>query len=304
MSARGATSAPTIITIDVEEWFHGHNYLAQVPPATWADQTLRVETGTRRCLDLLDRHGVKATFFVLGWTAERFPDLVREIARRGHEVGCHSYGHPEVFHLSRDEFRRDGERALAALARAGVDRPEGYRAPSFSLTPPVHHYLPVLQELGFRYDCSLFPVHHPRYGQPRSPRTPFRLGPGPDDLLLIPMPTWRCLGLNVPFSGGGYLRLLPWPAFRLLRDRARAQGVPAIVYLHPWEMDDFRPEAKLSPLTRLRSQGKQDTMPVKLDRILREGPFLTLAEHAHRLRADDRVPVRPLAGVPAPAAVV
>ncbi len=288
---------PTIITIDVEEWFHGHNYLANVPPSTWDAQDLRVEKGTARCLDLLDRHGVKATFFVLGWTAERFPDLVREITRRGHEVGCHSYAHPEVFHLTADAFRADGERALAALARAGVERPEGYRAPSFSITPPVHHYLSVLQDLGFRYDCSLFPVRHPRYGQPRSPRTPFRLGPGRDDLVVIPMPTWRSFGVNVPFSGGGYLRLLPWPAFAFLRDQARRQGVPAIVYLHPWEMDDFRPEAKLAPWQRLRSQGRQDTMPVKLERILGQGRFATLAEHAGNLRARPDLPVRrPVAG--------
>lgn len=287
-----ASPTPTIITIDVEEWFHGHNYLAHVPPSTWADQQLRVERGTHLCLDLLDRHGVKATFFVLGWTAERFPDLVREIARRGHEVGCHSYGHPEVFHLTISEFREDVERALAALASAGVDRPAGYRAPSFSVTPPVHHYLSVLQELGFRYDCSLFPVRHPRYGQPHSPRTPFRLGPGPDDLVVIPMPTWRCAGINLPFSGGGYLRLLPWPAFAFLRARARRQGVPAIVYLHPWEMDDFRPEAKLAPWQRLRSQGQQDTMPVKLERILGDGTFTTLGEHARNLRAGGGLPVR------------
>lgn len=284
--------APTIVTIDVEEWFHGHNYLDHVPPETWAAQDLRVERGTARCLDLLDRHDVKATFFVLGWTAERFPDLVREIARRGHEVGCHSYGHPEVFHLSRDEFRADSERALAALARAGVEKPAGYRAPSFSLTPPVHSYLRILAELGFRYDCSLFPVRHPRYGQPDSPRTPFVLGPEPDGLVVIPMPTWRCLGGNVPFSGGGYLRLLPWPAFRFLRARARSQGVPAIIYLHPWEMDDYRPRARLSPLMRLRSQGRQDSMPVKLERILSDGPFLTLGEHARRLRASGRLPMR------------
>lgn len=289
--------APTIITIDVEEWFHGHNYLAHVPPSTWDRQDLRVEKGTARCLDLLDRHEVKATFFVLGWTAERFPDLVREIVLRGHEVGCHSYGHPEIFHLSADEFRADGERALAALVRAGVDRPAGYRAPSFSLTPPVHHYLPVLQELGFRYDCSLFPVRHPRYGQPGSPRTPFALGKRPEDLLVIPMPTWRCAGVNIPFSGGGYLRLLPWAAFRFLRDRARAQGVPAIIYLHPWEMDDFRPAARLSPLLRLRSQGRQDTMPVKLDRILREGPFRTLGAHADWLRRQGGLPVRSVGGL-------
>jgi hypothetical protein len=108
------------------------------------------------------------------------------------------------------------------------------------------------------------------------------------------MPTWRCLGVNVPFSGGGYLRLLPWPAFRFLRAAARAQGVPAIVYLHPWEMDDFRPDTRLSPLMRLRSQGRQDSMPVKLERILAQGRFLTLAEHARRLAERGDLPVRRL----------
>ena len=243
----------------------------------------------RRCLDLLDRHGVKATFFVLGWTAERFPDLVREIARRGHEVGCHSYGHPEVFHLTKDEFRADGERALAALARAGVDRPEGL--PRAQLQPDAAGAPLPARAAGTGLPLRLLAVPGaPSALRPAAHRRARRSawGRGPTTCCVIPMPTWRCLGVNVPFSGGGYLRLLPWPAFRLLRDRARAQGVPAIVYLHPWEMDDFRPEAKLSPLMRLRSQGKQDSMPVKLDRILREGPFLTLAEHARRLRADDR----------------
>ena len=104
-----------IITVDVEEWFHGHNYLDHAPPATWDDLEQRVEIGTVRCLDLLDRHEVRATFFVLGWTAERHPDLVREIARRGHEIGCHSYAHPELFKLTAEEFRTDCGRALAAL---------------------------------------------------------------------------------------------------------------------------------------------------------------------------------------------
>lgn len=281
-----------IITIDVEEWFHGHNYLDSVPPGQWEGQESRVEAGMRRTLDLLDRYGVRATFFVLGWTAERHPDVVREILRRGHEVGCHSYAHPVVHEMTADEFRADTERALAALAAAGADRIAGYRAPSFSITPQVHHYLAILADLGFRYDCSLFPVHHPRYGQPQSPRQPFRIEARTDSLVVVPMPTWRILGLNVPFSGGGYLRLLPWPAFRMLRAWARRQGVPCIVYLHPWEMDDFRPEADVGVATRLRSQGGQSSMPVKLEAILARGEFMTLAEYADQQRGRADLPVR------------
>jgi polysaccharide deacetylase family protein (PEP-CTERM system associated) len=288
---RSATVAPLdVITVDVEEWFHGHNYLDKVPPAVWDQQELRVEKGISRCLKLLDEHGVKATFFVLGWTAEQFPDVVREIVHRGHEVGCHSYAHPEVFKLTADQFREDCDQALTALAAAGVTAVSGYRAPSFSITPSVHDYLEILRDRGFRYDCSIFPIHHPRYGQPDSPRRPFLLdGDGPP-FTVVPMPTWRFLGVNVPFSGGGYLRLMPWPVFKAVRAGARRQGLGCLVYTHPWEMDDFRPRAGQSALTSLRSQGGQDTMPDKLAKILETGEFETLGQYVDRLLAAGRLP--------------
>jgi len=272
-------SRSNILTVDVEEWFHGHNYLDHVPPGQWDSQESRVEAGTARCLDLLDRYKVAATFFVLGWTAERHPDLIAEIARRGHEIGCHSYAHPEIFKLSPAEFRTDCHKALNALAAAGVDHVPGYRAPSFSITPPVHDYLNILQELGFRYDCSIFPIRHPRYGQPASPRTAYRLSAAPDALTVVPMPTWRILGQNIPFSGGGYMRLLPWPAYKFLRAMAARQDQPCIVYIHPWELDDFKPSAGQSAVTSLRSQGGQDSVLGKLEKLLGEGGFQTMGEY-------------------------
>jgi len=294
MAPPAAVIPRDIITVDVEEWFHGHNYLDHMPPEVWDDQELRVEKGMSLCLDMLDRHGVKGTFFVLGWTAERHPDVVREIARRGHEIGCHSYAHPEVFKLTKDQFRADCDRALEALAAAGVDRPAGYRAPSFSITPSVHGYLEVLRDCGFRYDCSIFPIHHPRYGQPDSPRRPFRLeGDGPA-FTVVPMPTWRFIGVNVPFSGGGYLRLFPWPVFRFLRERARRQGQPCLVYMHPWEMDDFQPRVGQSSVTSLRSQGGQATMPAKIEKILAHGEFETLGQYVGRLEESGHLPHHPL----------
>jgi len=287
-----AVDPRTIITVDVEEWFHGHNYLDLVPAEKWDGLESRVRQGMDICLDLLGRHQVKATFFVLGWTAQRHPEVVRDILAAGHEVACHSYSHPVVYEMSEEEFRDDCLRAREALNKAGAAGVVGYRAPSFSITPAVHHYLKILQDCGFSYDCSLFPVRHPRYGQPNSPRRPFRLGEGANSLVEIPMPTWRVLGQNIPFSGGGYLRILPWPAFKTLRGLAAGQGIPCIVYLHPWELDSFKPQVGQSKSTSLRSQGGQSTMPLKLERILKQGEFETLGQYVGRLREADELPVR------------
>lgn len=292
MSPSVAVTPRDIITVDVEEWFHGHNYLDHMPPKVWDKQEQRVEKGMSLCLDLLDQHQVKATFFVLGWTAERHPDVVREIVRRGHEVGCHSYAHPEVFKLTRDQFRADCDKALAALDGAGVSAPAGYRAPSFSLTPSVHGYMEILRECGFCYDCSIFPIHHPRYGQPDSPRRPFALAGEGHPFTVVPMPTLRVLGVNVPYSGGGYLRVLPWAAFRFLRKNALRQGMPCLVYMHPWELDDFRPRVGQSAATSLRSQGGQGSMPRKIEKILAMGDFETLGQYVQRLEQAGGLPSR------------
>jgi len=284
---------PDILTIDVEEWFHGHNYLEHVPPARWDEQENRVEANTERCLELLDRHGVTGTFFVLGWTAERHPDLIRRIVAAGHEIACHSMTHPVVFQLSEQEFRDDLRRCREVLAACGVDRVDGFRAPSFTITPPVHHYWHILREEGFSYDCSIFPIHHPRYGQPGSPRHPFLLDPPAadpcpdrDPLIVLPMTTARVLGVNAPFAGGGYMRLLPGFAYRMLRSIALRQGQAVVTYLHPWELDDFKPATTQSKAMKWRSQSGQDSVVAKLDAVLSRGSFRTMGGYAADLRAD------------------
>ena len=283
---------PDILTIDVEEWFHGHNYLAHIPPARWLDQERRVEANTDRLLALLDRYHVRATFFVLGWTALHHPDLVARIAEAGHEIGCHSFAHPVVYELTPAAFLEDLDRSLAALDRCGV-RPRGYRAPSFTITPPVHHYLELLRDRGLSYDCSLFPTRHPRYGQPDSPRRPFLLKGSPR-FVVIPMPTWRVAGINLPFSGGGYMRLLPGLFYRLIRAAARRQGQPCVIYLHPWELDHHRPDAGQGRFLRWRSQAGQRSMASKLAVLLRRGRFCTLGEHVDDLLNRGDLPIRSL----------
>ncbi len=292
------TPPPDIVTVDVEEWFHGHNYLRAIPPERWDAQESRVVQNTERCLALLARHRVHATFFVLGWVAERHPKLVGRIAADGHEIACHGHAHPMINRLAPDEFLADLDRALAALAAAGASDVAGFRAPSFTMTPPVHGYLELLRTRGFRYDCSLFPIWHPRYGQPRSPRRPFLLegAAGARPLAIVPMTVARLGPANFPFSGGGYLRLLPLSAYRALRAVARRQGVATILYVHPWELDSFRPDPGLGRLMRLRAQGGQSTMPRKLETILAEGAgsFQTMGEYVAALLSAGLLPRRSL----------
>ncbi|RKZ11023.1 hypothetical protein DRQ50_14045 [bacterium] len=202
-----------------------------------------------------------------------------------------------VFELTRDEFRTDLDRSLEALDACGV-RPRGYRAPSFTITPPVHEYLEVLRECRFGYDCSVFPVRHPRYGQPGSPRRAFLLEPagsataGEAPFVVVPMPTWRVAGVNLPFSGGGYMRLLPGWVYRAVRAGARRQGMPSVIYLHPWELDDFRPVTGQGLVGRWRSQVGQGSMGGKLEELLRRGRFRTLGGHVDDLLASDTLPRR------------
>lgn len=266
---------PDILTIDLEEWFHGHNYLECTPPSEWDSQESRVEQNSEKLLTLLDKYNVKATFFVLGWTADRHPELIKKIHDLGHEIACHSYAHPVLFEMTQQQFSDDVDRALEALSLAGIETVKGYRAPSFTMTPPVYCFRDTLLEKGFTYDCSTFPVKHPRYGQPNAPRKPFVADNG---LAVIPMTTLRLLGMNIPFSGGGYMRLLPGFVQPILGRMAKRQGVPVITYLHPWEVDDKLPECGQSGVLKFRSQGGQSSTLPKLEKLLQRGDFKTMAE--------------------------
>ena len=241
------------LTIDVEDYFHANAMDGVVAPHAWDDLPARVEVNTRRVLDVLDEHRAQATFFVLGWVAERWPRLVDDIAARGHEVACHGYAHRLVYQLGPVRFRADVERAKRVLEdRLGV-AVEGFRAASYSIVPSTLWALDVLIEQGFQYDASVFPIHHDLYGFPEFSRFAVRVRRPAGEIVEIPGSTVRFLGRNWPVAGGGYFRLLPLAmtcgASRHLNARA---GRPAIVYLHPWEFDADQPRLPAGIRTRLR----------------------------------------------------
>jgi polysaccharide deacetylase family protein (PEP-CTERM system associated) len=228
--------------VDVEDYFQVEAFSDFVKREDWNTYASRVDSNTRRVLDLFDECGVKATFFTLGWVAERYPALIREIEARGHEPAVHSFWHRLVYELSPEEFREDTRRAKQAIEQATGTAVTGYRAPSYSITRKSLWALDVLVELGFTYDSSIFPIRHDIYGIPDAPRAPFRWTGANGHLVEFPITTFRTvLGPNLPVAGGGYLRILPYWYTRFGVRRAASESLPIITYFHPWEIDPDQP---------------------------------------------------------------
>ncbi|MEM8883294.1 MAG: XrtA system polysaccharide deacetylase [Planctomycetota bacterium] len=265
---------PNAFTIDLEDYFHVSAFDDILDRADWDRQESRVEASTRRLLDLLDRFEVKATFFVLGWVADRKPDLVREVAERGHEIGAHSFEHRLVYSLSREAFEADLQRCLDAVEAACGVRPRSYRAPSFSVREDSLWALESMAAHGIEIDSSIFPVRHDRYGIPSYPRFPLQT----HGLVEFPMTTWRVAGVNVPCCGGGYLRIFPeWVLHRGIR-QANDAGQPAVLYLHPWEVDPDQPRMPVGRLTRWRHYTGLDRVMGRLERLLERYQWSTISE--------------------------
>jgi polysaccharide deacetylase family protein (PEP-CTERM system associated) len=268
------------LTFDVEEYFHAEAFARVLRPEEWPTLESRVTRATERLLDILDRDRVRATFFVLGWVAERHPSLVREIASLGHEIACHGYGHRMIQHLTRQEFELDVTRAKRALEDATGRAVLGYRAPTFSIMRETLWSLDVLAEAGFRYDSSIFPVVHDRYGISDAPRFPHRLrAPNGCEITEFPMSTVEILGRRLPVAGGGYFRLFPYELTRRAITRINARdGRPAMVYLHPWEIDPDQPRLPVGPLTRFRHLVNVGRTEARLTRLLSDFSFAPAAE--------------------------
>ena len=272
------------LTIDVEEYFHAHAYEHAIDRRSWDTLPSRVVANTRRVLDVLRTHATRATFFVLGWVAERHPDLVREIVEGGHELATHGYAHELLYRQTPEEFAADLRRALDALRKAGAGSHPvlGYRAPAFSLTNESLWALDVLRAHGIRYDSSLLPLatgdrSHAsalrggkRYGVAGAARFASRLA----DLWEFPVSTVAFGGRHWSVAGGGLFRLLPLWVNRRMIDRINREGHPAIVYLHPWEFDPDEPEVPGAPrLARFRHRVNLDKTEARLHRLLGERSF-------------------------------
>jgi polysaccharide deacetylase family protein (PEP-CTERM system associated) len=245
-----------------------------------------VRNNTKRVLELLDRSKCRATFFVLGWIAEREPGLIRELAQAGHELACHSHLHRPLHTLKPSEFRDDLRRSRDVIERAAGTQVVGFRAPTFSITRHSLWALQILSEEGFLYDSSIFPIHHDLYGMPDSPRWAHRrtLLSG-QAIWEIPPSTVRMGKMNVPFGGGGYLRLLPMPFTRwAIRKTHRRERQPVIVYFHPWELDPDQPRMAGSWKSRLRHYTGLNKTADRLHEILSRGSFEPLINLVQRLQ--------------------
>jgi polysaccharide deacetylase family protein (PEP-CTERM system associated) len=226
---------------------------------------------------MLDRHNVNATFFVLGWVAERVPELIREIEDRGHEIASHGYGHHLLTHLTPEEFEVDLRRSIKVLKDIGVNyQPIGFRAPSFTVVEKTMWALSILSKHGILYDSSVFPIgFHPDYGVPSSPLAPYQIS---RELTEFPLSCAEYMGKRIPCSGGGYFRLLPYTLTRLLIRKVNSDGRPAVFYLHPWELDPGQPRIPLPFTKRLRHYNGLQKTEEKLERLLNDFQFTTIRE--------------------------
>jgi polysaccharide deacetylase family protein (PEP-CTERM system associated) len=282
------------LTVDLEEYFQVSNFDATIDRSRWDALPSRLHGTTLRLLDGFEQTGSRATFFVLGWVAERHPALVREIASRGHEIACHGYGHELVYSLGTARFRADLQRARAAIEDAVGRNVEGYRAPSYSITERSLWALEILAEEGFRFDSSIFPIRHPRYGIPGFHRRPVRLelegGGWIDEFPLTTLP----LGpVALPLAGGAYLRFLPGPIFRWGLSRLVAAGEPTVLYLHPWEIDPDQPRAPAGFRVRVNHYYNLHRTESRLLRLLKRFEFAPMGEVLHGLEQRERLPRHP-----------
>lgn len=277
-------AAPIVnaLSVDVEDYFQVSAFDRVVSRDTWANFDSRVAVNTHRLLDLFDETGVKATFFTLGWIAAHHPELVRDIAARGHEIGSHGYDHQLVYMLTPRQFREDVRAAKAALEDVSGQAVLGFRAPSFSIVSSSLWALDVLVEEGYLYDTSIFPIHHDRYGIPDAPRHIHTMTRESGTLIEMPASTVRVGSMNLPIAGGGYFRLLPYAFTRWGMRRVNIEErAPVMFYMHPWEVDPDQPRLAAGATTRWRHYGGLRRTAGRLRRLVKEFTFAPVASVLH-----------------------
>lgn len=259
------------MTCDVEDYFQVSAFAPYIDRASWPSRECRVEANMDRILALFDRHGVRATFFTLGWIAERYPNVVKRIVAGGHELASHGYGHLRASDQTRAEFANDIRSAKALLEDIGGQEVLGYRAPSFSIGRDNLWALDELLEAGYRYSSSIYPVVHDHYGMPEAPRFAFYPN-GTDGLLEVPITTVNMMGRNLPAGGGGYFRLLPYALSRWMMAKVNQDDrQPALFYFHPWEIDTQQPRPEgVGAKSRFRHYVNIGRMEARIDALARD----------------------------------
>jgi polysaccharide deacetylase family protein (PEP-CTERM system associated) len=268
------TETVNALTIDFEDWYQG----LEIPHADWAGYEDRIEPVGHRLLNLLDETGTRATFFVLGYVAERHPAIVREIAARGHEIATHGYSHSFIYDQTPEMFRREMSRAIDHLEDTTGQKVLGHRAPFFSITRQSLWALEVLGELGIRYDSSIFPVLNYRYGIESAPRWPYKIEAGARQLTEFPISTWRLFGRNIPVAGGAYFRIYPYSFTRRAFQAINREGHPIAFYLHPWEIDPAQPRIPLPRRIALTHYFNLGATEGRLRRLLKDFNFAPMRE--------------------------
>jgi polysaccharide deacetylase family protein (PEP-CTERM system associated) len=264
-------------TVDVEDYFHVQAFAKTIDRSNWGEYSSRVVENTRAVLRLLEAAQVPATFFILGWVADRCPQLVREIHGAGHEIGCHSYWHRLIYEMTPEEFRDDLRQATESIGSLTGEPVTAFRAPCFSITRDSLWALDILAEEGYRYDSSIFPVYHDHYGIPNAQRFPHRIDSRAGTLSEFPPTVFRFWKFNLPVAGGGYFRLYPlslslYCLGRINRDLKQ----PFMFYIHPWELDPDQPRLAASLKSRFRHYQNLRTTAPKLERLLATFRFGTL----------------------------
>lgn len=275
------------MTIDVEDYFQVAALAESIDYNDWSSIPTRVEQNTYKLLDIFDQHNVKVTHFVLGWVAERYPELVKEIDKRGHEVASHGFSHQLIYEQTQEVFKAETLKSKSLLEDA-IGKPVlGYRAASYSITRKSLWALDILAEAGFQYDSSIFPIVHDRYGIPNTPTEPYyiRTASG-NSLLELPLSTESILGQTLPIAGGGYFRLYPYWLSRWFYNRRVKQKNPFIFYLHPWEIDPDQPKVNVSWFSKFRHYNNLDQCAARLQKLLSQFRFTTMQQYIDTLDID------------------
>ncbi|MFO8002447.1 MAG: DUF3473 domain-containing protein [Marinilabilia sp.] len=272
------------LTVDVEDYYQVSAFEPIVGLTKWDQYPSRVVKNTRTILEILERHDVSATFFILGWTGERNPGLVKEIVEKGHLIGCHSYEHRLIYTLSPKEFKQDTRRAKDILEQITGNPVLGYRAPSYSITRHSLWAFDILEELGFVFSSSVFPIYHDRYGIPDAPRFKFKV-PG-HDVTEYPISTARLLGRNIPVSGGGYFRIFPyWFTKRALSRINKTENQSFVFFIHPWEVDPEQPEMKdAGVVSRFRHYTNLSKTAGRFEKLLNDFQFVPIPEAQNKTK--------------------